>query len=570
MGEPLTPDLKLTAEEALKEASNFLRGTIAVGLDDPVTGALSEEDAKLLKFHGSYQQDDRDLRVERQRQKLEPAYLFMVRVRMPGGVCTPAQWLAMDALARSHANGTLRITTRQTFQFHGVLKRHLKPLIAGINQALLNTLAACGDVNRNVICHNNPYLTPVHGEVYRLARAISDHLLPRTRAYRELWLDEKPSADTVPDEEPLYGPTYLPRKFKIGLAVPPVNDVDVFAQDLGFIAVAEGARLVGFNVAVGGGMGMSHGDPATYPRLAEVIGFCPPEKAVQVAEEVVKVQRDYGDRTNRKHARLKYTIDDRGVAWFRHTLEQRLGWRLGEPRPFRFERTGDGYGWVQGRDGRWHLTLFIMSGRVKDTQEVRLMTALREVAKFHDGDFRLTANQNVIIANVKPANKARIDELLQAHGVSLQEDMSALRLNALSCVALPTCGLAMAESERWLPDLVERLERLLERLGLKEEPILLRVTGCPNGCARPYLAEIGLVGKSLGRYNLYLGADFAGERLNQLYRENVAQEEVVDVLAPLLERYARERRKAEHFGDFVIRAGYVKPVRNGKAFHDAA
>ncbi|PZP51062.1 MAG: sulfite reductase, partial [Azospira oryzae] len=289
MGEPLTPDLKLTAEEALKEASNFLRGTIAIGLDDPVTGALSEEDAKLLKFHGSYQQDDRDLRVERQRQKLEPAYLFMVRVRMPGGVCTPAQWLAMDALARSHANGTLRITTRQTFQFHGVLKRHLKPLIAGINQALLNTLAACGDVNRNVICHNNPYLTPVHEEVYRLARAISDHLLPRTRAYRELWLDEKPSADTVPDEEPLYGPTYLPRKFKIGLAVPPVNDVDVFAQDLGFIAVAEGARLVGFNVAVGGGMGMSHGDPATYPRLAEVIGFCPPEKAVQVAEEVVKV-----------------------------------------------------------------------------------------------------------------------------------------------------------------------------------------------------------------------------------------------------------------------------------------
>lgn len=568
MGEPSTPGLKLAAEEALKAASNFLRGTIAIGLEDPVSGALAEEDAKLLKFHGSYQQDDRDLRLERQRQKLEPAYCFMVRVRMPGGVCTPAQWLALDELARAYANGTLRITTRQTFQFHGVLKRHLKPLVAGINRALLNTLAACGDVNRNVICHNNPYLTPVHGEVHRIARAISDRLLPRTRAYREIWLDEKPGPDAPPDDEPLYGPTYLPRKFKIGLAVPPWNDVDVFAQDLGFIAIAEGEGLLGFNVAVGGGMGMSHGEPATYPRLADVIGFCPPEKAVEVAEQVVKVQRDYGDRTNRKHARLKYTLDDRGLDWFREELENRLGWRLEAPRPFRFESTGDPFGWFQDREGNWHLTLFVMSGRVQDTGEARLMTALREIARRHDGDFRLTANQNVTVAHVKPADKSAIDRILGAHGVGLPGSMGALRLNALSCVALPTCGLAMAESERWLPALVGRLEGVLEKLGLQETPILLRVTGCPNGCARPYLAEIGLVGKSLGRYNLYLGASFTGERLNRLYRENLSEDEVVDVLAPVLEHYAASRNPGERFGDFAVRAGYVKPVRAGRKFHD--
>ncbi|GIX26447.1 MAG: sulfite reductase [NADPH] hemoprotein beta-component [Burkholderiales bacterium] len=568
MGEPSALGLKLAAEEALKAASNFLRGTIAIGLEDPVTGALAEEDAKLLKFHGSYQQDDRDLRLERQRQKLEPAYCFMVRVRMPGGVCTPAQWLALDALARAYANGTLRITTRQTFQFHGVPKRHLKPLIAGINRALLNTIAACGDVNRNVICHNNPYLTPVHGEVHRVAQAISDRLLPRTRAYREIWLDEKPGPDAPPDDEPLYGPTYLPRKFKIGLAVPPVNDVDVFAQDLGFIAIAEGEGLLGFNVAVGGGMGMSHGEPATYPRLGDVIGFCPPEKAVEVAEEVVKVQRDYGDRTNRKHARLKYTLDDRGLDWFREELEKRLGWRLEAPRPFRFDSTGDPFGWFQDREGNWHLTLFVMSGRVQDTEQARLMTALREIARRHDGDFRLTANQNVTVAHVKPADKDAIDRILRAHGVELPEGMSALRLNALSCVALPTCGLAMAEAERWLPALVGRLEGVLENLGLRETPILLRVTGCPNGCARPYLAEIGLVGKSLGRYNLYLGASFTGERLNRLYRENLSEDEVVEVLAPVLEHYAANRNPGERFGDFAVRAGYVKPVRAGREFHD--
>jgi sulfite reductase (NADPH) hemoprotein beta-component len=568
MGEPSTLGLKLAAEEALKAASNFLRGTIAIGLEDPVTGALSEEDAKLLKFHGSYQQDDRDLRLERQRQKLEPAYCFMVRVRMPGGVCTPAQWLALDELARARANGTLRITTRQTFQFHGVPKCHLKPLVAGINRALLNTIATCGDVNRNVICHNNPYLTPVHGEVHRVARAISDRLLPRARSYREIWLDEKPGPDAPPDDEPLYGPTYLPRKFKIGLAVPPVNDVDVFAQDLGFIAIAEGQGLLGFNVAVGGGMGMSHGEPATYPRLGDVIGFCPPGKAVEVAEQVVKIQRDYGDRTNRKHARLKYTLDDRGLGWFREELENRLGWCLEAPRPFRFESTGDPFGWFQDREGNWHLTLFVMSGRVQDTEEARLMTALREIARRHDGDFRLTANQNVTVAHVKPTDKDAIDRILEAHGVRLPEGMGPLRLNALSCVALPTCGLAMAEAERWLPALVGRLEGVLEKLGLQETPILLRVTGCPNGCARPYLAEIGLVGKSLGRYNLYLGASFTGERLNRLYRENLSEDEVVEVLAPVLEHYAASRSPGERFGDFVVRAGYVKPVRAGKEFHD--
>lgn len=562
--------MRPSEEEELKARSRYLRGTIEECLADGATGAVSPEDAKLLKFHGTYQQDDRDLRNERQRQKLEPAYGFMVRVRMPGGVCSPMQWLQLDELARRYGHGSLRITTRQTFQFHGVIKRHLKATIAGINHALLDTIAACGDVNRNVVCHNNPYLSPLHEEIYAWSKRLAAHLLPKTRAYHEIWLDGERVAGTPAEEEPLYGRHYLPRKFKIGIALPPYNDIDVFAQDLGFIAIAEGNALIGFNVAVGGGMGMSHGEPATYPRLAEVIGFCSPDRLLEVAENVLKVQRDFGDRSNRKHARLKYTIDDRGMPWFRTELESRLGRPLEPARPFRFESTGDRFGWVQDERGDWHLTLGILSGRLKDTAEAAWLTALREIASVHEGDFRLTTNQNLIIARISEATKPKIEALLDRYRIPDAHRWSGVRQHALSCVALPTCGLAMAESERWLPALLGRLEPVLRKAGLEKDAITLRITGCPNGCARPYVGEIGLVGKSLGKYSLYLGAAFDGSRLNTLYRDGLSEDEIVDALAPIIAHFGRERRPAESFGDFVVRTGYVSECKAGREFQRQA
>lgn len=548
----------LVEEETIKAQSRRLRGTIATGLTDLVTGALSETDTKLLKFHGAYQQDDRDLRLERQGQRLEPAYEFMVRVRMPGGVCTPAQWQGLTGLARERGNGTLRITTRQTFQFHGVLKVDLKPLMADLNALGLDSIAACGDVNRNVICHNHPATSPVFREIRALATDLSAALLPRTAAYRETWLDEPPAEGAGAEEEPLYGPTYLPRKFKIGIAVPPVNDVDVLAQDLGLIAIVEEGGLVGFNVAVGGGMGASHGDRATYPRLADVIGFCAPDQVLAVAEQVMRIQRDHGDRTNRRHARLKYTLDDRGVAWFKAELEDRLGFALKPPRDTHFDSRNDRFGWVEDDEGRLHLTLRVLAGRLQDEAECRRLTALAEVARIHDGDFRLTPNQNLTISGVRPGRKAVIEAVLARHGVPIAaEPEEGVRRHAIACVSLPTCGLAMAEAERALPGFLERLEGVLRPLGLSGEPISVRVSGCPNGCARPRLAEIGLVGKSLGRYVLYLGGGFAGERLNTAYRENLTLDEVIAALTPLLADYAVHREPAERFGDFVIRAGYL-------------
>ncbi|MCD8482139.1 MAG: assimilatory sulfite reductase (NADPH) hemoprotein subunit, partial [Verrucomicrobia bacterium] len=494
-------------------ASNYLRGTLLESLEDPLSGAISADDSQLSKFHGMYLQDDRDVRNERRRQKLDKAYSFMIRVRVPGGVATPEQWLQMDKLADLYANGTLKLTTRQAFQFHGVLKWVLKKTIQEINAVCLDTIAACGDVNRNVMSNPNPWQSELHEESLQLARAISDHLTPRTRAYHEIWLDEERVAGGEEEEEPIYGKTYLPRKFKTVVAVPPSNDVDIFAHDLGFIAIVEKGKIVGYNVTVGGGMGMTHGNAATYPRLAEVMGFCTPQQAVDVAEKVVLVQRDYGDRTERKHARLKYTIADRGLDWFRDQVEQRLGYKLEKPRPFEFTSTGDRYGWVQGHDKRWHLTLFIQNGRVLDTPEYKMKTGLREIAKVHTGDFRLTRNQNLIIAGISPEQKPVIEKLLQEYGLERGLQSSGLRLNSMACVALPTCGLALAESERSLPDLVTEMDKILAELDLSQEPIVVRMTGCPNGCARPYLAEIGFVGKGPGKYNVYLGAAHDGSRL---------------------------------------------------------
>lgn len=555
--------------EEIKRRSDYLRGSLAETLEDRITGSIPEDDNRLMKFHGSYMQDDRDLRNERNKQKLEPAYQFMVRVRAAGGVVTPEQWLMMDHIAQQYANGTIRLTTRQSFQLHGVIKWNMKNVIKEVNDALLSTLAACGDVNRNVMCNPNPYESEVHQQVYEWAKKVSNHLDPRTRAYHEIWLDEEKVVDSREgvEQEPIYGPVYLPRKFKIGIAVPPANDVDVFSQDLGFIAIHEEGRLLGFNVAVGGGMGMSHGDPKTYPQVARVIGFILPEQLLDVAEKTVTIQRDYGDRSVRKHARFKYTIDDRGIEWFINELEQRLGWELEEARPYHFVHNGDRYGWVKGSDDNWHFTLFIQNGRVKDEDNYLMMSGLREIAKVHSGDFRLTPNQNLIIGNVTSEKKQEIEQLIQAYGLTDGTSYSALRRNSMACVAFPTCGLAMAESERYLPTLLDKIELILDEAGLRDEEIVIRMTGCPNGCARPALAEIAFIGKAVGKYNMYLGGGFSGNRLNKLYRENIGETEILEELRPILNRYAKERKEGEHFGDFVIRAEYVKEVRSGLDFH---
>jgi sulfite reductase (NADPH) hemoprotein beta-component len=559
---------ELSRNERIKEASDYLRGTLAEGIRREITGAISEDDAQLVKFHGMYLQDDRDLRPERTRKKMEKAFAFMVRVRVPGGVLTPAQWLALDRVARDYGSGSVRLTTRQSVQLHGVIKSNLQSTLRAIDSVLLNSIAACGDVNRNVMCNPNPYASHAHAAALDLAREISDHLTPRTPAYREIWLDgERIAGGEDEVVEPIYGKTYLPRKFKIAIAVPPLNDVDVFANDLGFIAVLDSnGDVQGWNVTAGGGMGMTHGEPDTYPRTADVMGFCARSDALAIAEAVVTVQRDWGDRANRKHARLKYTIEDRGLDPFRAEVERRAGVKLGSAKPFVLTSTGDRYGWTEGEDGRGHLTLFIMSGRLRDVgTQAQQLSALRRIAEQHEGDFRITANQNLIVAGVRPERRAAIEEIAASNGLSAPP--SGLRRNAVACVALPTCGLALAESERYLPDLLDALDARLAAHGLSRDDIVIRMTGCPNGCARPYLAEIGLVGKGPGRYNLYLGAAFDGSRLSKLYAEDVDHAAIIRELDPLFAAYAAERKAGEHFGDFVIRAGFVTRTRNGRDFH---
>jgi len=525
-------------------------------LADTVTGAISDDDTQLIKFHGSYQQDDRDVRDQRRKQKLEPDYQFMLRTRLPGGVCTPQQWLKLDQLAQTYASNSLRLTTRQAFQVHGVIKWNLKKVIAEMNQVMLDTLAACGDVNRNIMCAVNPYRGKLYQAVTEMTDKLSLHLLPKTKAYHEIWLDGEQLAGAE-EHEPIYGKTYLPRKFKIAVAVPPVNDVDVFAHDLGFIAITKGDQIIGYNVATGGGMGVTYATPATYPRLANVIGFVTPDQVLAIAEAVVTTQRDFGNRSDRKLARLKYTIDRMGLDTFVQQVEQRSGIKLAAQREYTFTHMGDQPGWVKGDDGLWHLTLQIPSGRIKDTDDQQSLTALRKVAdrlqKTEQTRFILTPNQNLVIANIADQQRSAVDALLAEHGLQSFYQPSALRQHTLACVAFPTCSQAMAEAERYMPEFLDRFEKMLANLGLENEPIVLRVTGCPNGCARPYMAEIGLTGKAPGRYNLYLGGGFEGQRLNQLYRENIDEEGIFNELLPLLKQYAQQRQTQEHFGDFLHR-----------------
>jgi len=544
--------------EDIKAASHRLRGSLLDSLADPLTGALAEDDQTLIKYHGSYQQDDRDLRDERRRQKLEPAYQFMIRTRTPGGVVTPEQWLKLDAIATRYGNHSLRITTRQAFQFHGVVKRELKATMQAINAALIDTLAACGDVNRNVLVAANPRLSSAHATLHADAARVSEHLLPNTRAYYEIWLDEQRIAGSGEEDEPVYGERYLPRKFKIGFALPPINDVDVFANDLGFTGIVEDGTVVGYDVSIGGGMGATHGDAETWPRVADVIGFIPREALLDVATAVVTTQRDWGNRALRKRARFKYTIDERGLDTVKTEIERRAGIAFAPVRAFVFEHNGDRYGWREGDDGRWHLTLSLPAGRIADTDAGAHLSGLREIARIHAGQFRMTPNQNLVVADVPAAQRARIDALVAQHGLDAgNRAATALARAAMACVALPTCGLAMAEAERYLPAFTAHLQPLLEKHGLTDAPILLRISGCPNGCSRPYLAEIALVGKAPGRYNLMLGGSHHGQRLNTLYRENIDEAEILAALDPLLARYADERLAAEPFGDFLHRAGIV-------------
>ncbi|MBS0895301.1 assimilatory sulfite reductase (NADPH) hemoprotein subunit [Tatumella sp. JGM130] len=554
---PLVVEGKLTDAERLKKQSDFLRGTITDDLSDGLTGGFRGDNFLLIRFHGMYQQDDRDIRASRTEQKLEPRHAMMLRCRLPGGIITPQQWLAIDRFAADKTlYGSIRLTNRQTFQFHGILKKNVKPAHQMLHDVGLDALATANDVNRNVLCTSNPVESELHQEAYEWAKRLSEHLLPQTRAYAEIWWDQEKVATT--DQEPILGATYLPRKFKTTVVIPPNNDVDLHANDMNFVAVAENGKLVGFNLLLGGGLSIDHGNKATYARTASEIGFLPLDKTLDVAEAVVTTQRDWGNRTDRKNAKTKYTLERVGVDVFKAEVEKRAGIRFDPIRLYEFTTRGDRFGWIKGIDGKWHLTLFIENGRLLDSPQASIKTGVAEIAKIHQGDFRLTANQNLIIAGVPEDQKQAIETLARAHG--LMESVTTQRENSMACVAFPTCPLAMAEAERFLPAFVDEVEKIMARHHMADEHIVLRVTGCPNGCGRALLAEAGLVGKAPGRYNLHLGGNRIGTRIPRMYRENITPEEVLAVLDELIGRWATERQAEEGFGDFLIRSEVVRPV----------
>lgn len=554
---PLVVEGKLVDAERLKKESNYLRGGIAEDLHDGLTGGFNGDNFLLIRFHGMYQQDDRDIRAERAEQKLEARHAMMLRCRLPGGIITPTQWLAIDKFAADNTiYGSIRLTNRQTFQFHGILKGNVKPAHQMLHEVGLDALATANDVNRNVLCSSNPIESELHQEAYEWAKKLSEHLLPQTRAYAEIWLDQEKVATT--DVEPILGETYLPRKFKTTVVVPPHNDVDLHANDLNFIAIAENGRLVGFNLLVGGGLSIDHGNKATYARTASEFGYLPVDKILDVATAVVTTQRDWGNRTDRKNAKTKYTLERVGPDVFKAEVERRAGITFEPTRPYEFTTRGDRFGWVKGIDNKWHLTLFIENGRLLDYPGRPLKTGLAEIAKIHQGDFRLTANQNLIVAGVPESEKEVIEQLAVSHG--LMENVSHQRENSMACVSFPTCPLAMAEAERFLPEFVTRVEGIMTAHGVGDEHIVLRVTGCPNGCGRALLAEVGLVGKAPGRYNLHLGGNRIGTRIPRMYSENINEEQILATLDELIGCWAKEREANEGFGDFTIRTGIIRPV----------
>ncbi len=559
-----TVEWKPSEIEKIKIESNFLRGTLVESFNDNTTGALVHKDVQLVKFHGSYMQYDRDLDAERKQQKLEPLYSFMIRVRVPGGVSTSQQYLDIDKIADTYGTNTIKLSTRQAYQIHGVLKRNFKKTIQALNATLLDSIATAGDVNRNVMSTNNEGLSPVVGEVTAFAKLISDHLLPKTHAFHEIWLDKKLVAGGEPEAEPIYGKTYLPRKFKIAIGIPPYNDVDLFSNDIGLIAIEKNGKLLGYNIGVGGGLGTSFSEPGTYPRLTDVIGYVPKEKALQVVEEIMKIQRDNGNRENRRFSRTKYTLDRIGTPLFISELEVRLGSALEPSRPYKFDSNTDVFVWKKAHSGKWFLGLFIENGRIKDEADYKLKTGLKEIAKLHKCDFRLTGNQGLVLGNIEEKDKNLIDSIVNKFQIGTHKKISALRRNSIACVALNTCPLAFAEAERYLPSLITKIDAIMEKNGLANDEILIRMTGCPNGCGRPFLGEIAFIGRSLGIYNMYLGANFTGERLNTLYKEQIDEAEILSILEILLARYAKEREKGEKFGDFIIRKEIVKPSNSVK------
>lgn len=544
--------------EKIKKISDGLRGTIRESLQDEITGAIREDDTALIKFHGMYMQDDRDRRDERAEKKLDRLYSFMIRLRLPGGFLTPQQWVATHHIAGQHSTGIIKITTRQTIQLHGIIKSHIKPTLQAFDQIKLDSIAACGDVNRNVVCSSHPKQSPVHEEVFRYADKISTMLLPKTRAYYDIWLDEEKIAERT-EEDPLYQDRYLPRKFKIGIAIPPNNDVDAYANDIGLIAIIENNELKGFNIAIGGGLSSTHGNPGTYPRLATVIGFTDTEeKTMKAVYEILTVQRDYGNREDRKKARLKYTLDKYGVDFFKEELEKRIGFKLEPARPFKFQERRDYYGWEKNHEGLWYYTLFIENGRVLDTDDLKMKTALLLIAESGKANFRFTCNQNLILSDIREEDKAEVEAILESYGlIAHTNNASLLRKNAMACVALNTCPLALAEAQRYLPSLISKLEPLYIKHGLENQDIIIRMTGCPNGCARSYLAEIGFVGTALGRYNMHIGADNQGYRLNRIYKESIDEAQIISEVDSLFGLYAAERKAGESFGDFVVRKELV-------------
>ncbi|GAA6205230.1 MULTISPECIES: assimilatory sulfite reductase (NADPH) hemoprotein subunit [Thalassotalea] len=568
---PLVVEGKLADNERLKSESNFLRGGIEQDLSDHLTGGFNGDNFQLIRFHGMYQQDDRDIRAERNKQKLEPLHNVMLRARMPGGIIKPEQWLAIDKFAQENTTyGSIRLTTRQTFQFHGVLKPNIKLMHQTLNSIGIDSIATAGDVNRNVLCTTNPVESELHQEAYEWATKISEHLLPKTRAYAEIWLDgeklEGPLGEQT--QEPILGSNYLPRKFKTTVVIPPNNDVDVHANDLNFVAIAQDGKLVGFNVLVGGGLAMTHGDKSTYPRRADDFGFVPLANTLDVAAAVVTTQRDWGNRVNRKNAKTKYTLDRVGSDVFKAEVEKRAGIIFEESRPYKFTSRGDNIGWVEGFEGKHHLALFIENGRLLDYPGKPLKTGVAELAKVHKGDFRMTANQNLIVAGVAEEDKAQIEQIARAHGL-MDQDVSKQRKDSMACVAFPTCPLAMAEAERYLPGLVTDVESILAKHNVADESIILRVTGCPNGCGRAMLAEIGLVGKGPGKYNMHLGGNLIGTRVPKMYKENLGEQDILNEIDSLVARWVNEREANEAFGDFVIRVGIIAEVKVSKRdFHD--
>ncbi|MDZ4724810.1 MAG: NADPH-dependent assimilatory sulfite reductase hemoprotein subunit [Leptospira sp.] len=554
-----TPEKKETLAERVKRQSRGLRGTMIESLKDEHTGSLRSDDQLLLKFHGMYQQDDRDRREERTEKKLDRLHSFMIRLRIPGGMIGPVHWESLHNVAGENSTGTIKITTRQTVQLHGILKTQIKPTIKAFDQVFLDSIAACGDVNRNVTCTSNPTASPLHKEVFSYAGEISRNLLPKTRAYYEIWLDEKQLAEKEEPVDPLYKDIYLPRKFKIAIGIPPHNDVDVFTNDIGLIAIIENDELKGFNVAIGGGLGTTHGNTETYPRLATVIGYVPKKDILKVVYEIVTVQRDYGNREDRKLSRLKYTLDRVGVDFYKKEVEKRSEITFLPPKDFKFNTRTDEFGWMQDKAGNWHYTLFVENGRVLDEADYLLKTALLEVSKTRRAMFRFTCNQNLILSDILPKDKTLIESILDKYGITKKTlEASPIRKNSMACVALSTCPLALAEAQRYLPTLVDKIEGILMKYSLKNEPITIRMTGCPNGCARPYIAEIGLVGTAYGKYNLHLGADWEGTRLNQKFKDNLTEEQILNELDLLLGKFSKERNAKESFGDFIYKSGILK------------